>query len=188
MLREKTEVIKNAMIILDALIVTICYFLSFWIRQHIQEFFKFDLIPTAKILSEPPSALGQYLFLVFMVVPLWCMILYVNDMYGVLRTRSFFEVIWIIMKSSFFVLIGFGTLIFLFNFKFVSRLFFVIFLIASSTALLIEKLALFSIMHNIRKKGHNFRRLLIVGIGRRAVSVINKIGSSDILMGNRVKI
>jgi len=81
----------------------------------------------------------------------------------------------IIIKSVFFTILALGTLIFLFKLQFVSRIFFVIFVIVSSAFLLLEKIAVFSIMHYVRKRGYNFRSLLIVGTGRRAASFIKRI-------------
>jgi exopolysaccharide biosynthesis polyprenyl glycosylphosphotransferase len=175
MLKERAEVIKRATIAFDALVVGICFFLSFLLRQHFHDFYRLDLIPSARFFSEPPQSIDQYFPLLIILVPLWCMMLYLNGMYGELRTQGLSEIVWIIAKSSFFVIVGFGTLAFLLNTKFVSRLFFIIFIVVSSAVLLVEKLALFSVMHRLRKRGYNYRRLLIVGTGKRAAGIIDRI-------------
>ena len=48
---------------------------------------------------------------------------------------------------------------------------------ASLTLLLLEKIAVFSIMHHVRRRGFNYRRLLVVGTGSRAANFIKKIQS-----------
>jgi len=101
--------------------------------------------------------------------------LYINGMYRSMRTRTLFEIVWIVIKSAFITNIVFGTFVFLFKLKFVSRVFFVIFVMTSLTFLLLEKIAVFSIMQRVRKQGYNYRRLLVVGTGKRAALFIKKI-------------
>ncbi len=43
--------------------------------------------------------------------------------------------------------------------------------------MLLEKIVVFFVMHYVRKQGYNYRRLLIVGTGRRAANFIKKIQS-----------
>jgi exopolysaccharide biosynthesis polyprenyl glycosylphosphotransferase len=92
-----------------------------------------------------------------------------------MRTRTLFEVVWIILKSSFFAIFAFGTIVFLFRFEFVSRLFFALFVMASVTFLLVEKITVHSLRYYVRRRGLNYRSLLIVGTGRRAADFINRI-------------
>ncbi|MBA7716950.1 hypothetical protein ES703_126035 [subsurface metagenome] len=54
-------------------------------------------------------------------------------------------------------------------------MFFALLVVASITFLLLEKIAVFSIMRYVRKRGRNYRSLLIVGTGRRAADFINRI-------------
>jgi exopolysaccharide biosynthesis polyprenyl glycosylphosphotransferase len=58
---------------------------------------------------------------------------------------------------------------------FVSRVFFITFITISSGAILLEKAVIFKITHYMRKQGYNYRRVLIVGTGRRANDFMNKI-------------
>ena len=175
MLKEKMAVIRKAMLLFDGLIVSLAFFLSFFLRQHFSAFYKLDIFPSTKIFADPPGSISEYLVVLFFVVPLWCIMLHLNGMYRAWRTKKLLDIVWIIIKSAFFMMLAFGTVIFLFKLKFVSRLFFIIFFMSSLNLLLLEKIVIFSIMHWIRKKGHNFKRLLVVGTGRRAASFINKI-------------
>ncbi len=175
MLKEKTAVIRKAMVMVDGLVVSLAFLLSFFLRQHFHKFYKLDLMPSIQVFSDPPSSISNYLVVLFFVVPLWCLMLYWNGMYHSLRTRTLHEIMWIILKSSFFTAFALGTVIFLFKLKFVSRLFFSIFIIVSIGSILIEKITVFSLMHYVRKRGHNFSRLLVVGTGIRAANFINKI-------------
>ena len=175
MLKEKEAIVRKAMILLDALIVSLAFFLAYFLREHFHIFYKLDLLPSAHVVSGNLPSISEYLVALFFFVPVWCAMLYLNGMYRSLRTRTLLEVVSIVIKSAFFGTLIFGTIVFLFKLEFVSRIFFAIFLVVSMTFILIEKISLFSIMHNARKRGYNFRTLLIVGTGKRASSFAKKI-------------
>ena len=175
MLKEKEAVIRKAMILFDAFIVSFAFFLAYFLRQHFHLFYKFDLMPSTQLVSGTIASISDYLVVLFVVVSIWCVMLYLNGMYRAMRIRTLFEIVWIILKSSFFAIFAFGTVIFLFKLAFVSRMFFVLFVMASVTFLLLEKVAVFSIMQYVRRRGLNYRSLLIVGTGRRAADFINRI-------------
>jgi exopolysaccharide biosynthesis polyprenyl glycosylphosphotransferase len=101
--------------------------------------------------------------------------LYFGGMYLPLRTRSFLETLWILIKSSFFANLGFGMIVFLLKLGFVNRGFFLIFAIISFVFLLAEKAIIYVFIHSVRRQGLNQRRLLIVGTGPRAARYISKI-------------
>jgi len=177
MLKEKIAVIRKAMILFDAFIVSLAFILSYFLRQHIQGLYKLDLFPSKQVIAGPLASMSDYLVVLFFVVPLWCFMLHLNGMYRSLRTRTLPEIVWIILKSSFFANIALGTVIFLLKLQFVSRIFFGIFVIVSLAFMLLEKIVVFFLMHYVRKQGFNYKRLLIVGTGRRAANFIKKIQS-----------
>jgi exopolysaccharide biosynthesis polyprenyl glycosylphosphotransferase len=174
-LKEKDSVVRRVMILFDGFIVSIAFFLAYFLRQHFRMFYKLDLIPSAQVVSGSIASISEYLVVLFFVVPLWCSMLYLNGMYRSLRTRTLLEIIWIIIKSAFFVFLIFGTIVFLFKLYFVSRVFFAIFFVASLSFILSEKIALFSAMHYVRRRGLNYRTLLVVGTGKRASNFIKRV-------------
>ena len=175
MFKEKENVIKNAMLLFDALIVSLAFFPSYFIWQKYYTFYKGSFMLSIEAIEPPLSSIGVYIVVLFFVVPLWCILLYLNGAYYDWRTRNLLEILWIVTKSAFFTILASGTIIYLFRLEFVNRLFFVIFLMISSILIIVGKIVIFSFMHAIRRKGYNFRRILIVGTGRRAVNIINKI-------------
>ena len=136
MLKEKDAVVRKAMILFDAFIVSIAFFLAYFLRQHFRIFYKLDLIPSTQVISGTIASISDYLVVLFVVVSIWCFMLYLNGMYRAMRTRTLFEIIGIIIKSTFLAILAFGTVIFLFKLAFVSRMFFVLFVMASATFLL----------------------------------------------------
>ena len=167
--------VKRSLIALDGLIVSCSFLLSYLLRQNVHLFYKLDLIPAAKVISEADVPLSVYLLILFFVTPFWCLMLYFNGMYRSMRTRTFFEICWIIIRSSFFSLLGLGTAVFLFKLEFMSRMFFAIFAVVCFGLILLEKSIIYSIMHYLRRRGFNYRRLLIVGTGRRAANLTKMI-------------
>lgn len=175
MLRKRDTVVRRAMIAFDAIVVSAAFFLAYFLRHHFHIVYRLDLFPSGQVIKDSGASLSQYLALFFFIVPFWSFFLYLNRIYSSLRTKKLLEVSWIVIKSSFFVTLFFGAIVFLFKLEFVSRLFFSFFLIFSSIFILLEKITLFSLMHYFRKKGYNYRSLLIVGTGNRASLFIEKI-------------
>jgi exopolysaccharide biosynthesis polyprenyl glycosylphosphotransferase len=176
MLKEHEAVVRRAMIAFDAFIVSVSFFVSFGLRRHFHEFYKLNLIPGPRQITEDPTlSLSDYTIVLFFVVPIWCLALYFSGAYSRWRTRSASEIFFMIVRSAAVAAISFGTAAFVFKLKFVSRAFFVIFMATSSALVIAEKLAIFFAMRNARRQGHNYRRLLIVGAGNRAAQFIRKI-------------
>lgn len=177
MLREKDIFIKRVMIAFDAFIVSMAFVFAYFLRQHFHAFYRLNLVPSVQVVQAAPASINDYLVILFFVVPLWCLMLYLNGMYRSMRTRPLLEITWIIIKSAFLVGLTLATIVFLFKLKFVSRVFFVLFIMVSGLAILTEKIIVFSLAHYARKYGHNYRRVLIVGTGRRAARFMSRIES-----------
>ncbi len=177
MLKEKENIVRKALLFFDGFIVLIAFFLAYFLRQYFHVFYRLDLLPSTHVVSSTTTSISEYLIVLFFVVPLWCAMLYLNGMYNSLRTRSLLQIVWIIAKSSLFATSIFGTIVFLFKLQFISRIFFAIFLVSSTTFILLEKIILFSAMHYARRHGYNYRTLLIVGTGKRAEDFIRRIKS-----------
>jgi len=174
-LQEHEAVIRRALVLLDGIIVAFSFFAAYFLRHYFPQIYKFDIFPSTYVLQAPLASLSDYLVVLFFVIPLWVGVLYVNDLYMPMRTRKFLEILWGIVKSSFISILVFGGFVFMFRLDYVSRLFFVFFVIIVSGLLLLEKSLVFSAAHFARRRGYNYRRLLIVGTGKRAAKFINMI-------------
>ena len=175
MLHERDKVVRWAMIILDAFIVALAFAYAFFLRQYFHTYYSLDIFSSVQVVNYMPVSLKKYSVVLFLAVFVWGGMLYLNNMYGSMRRKALLEIIWIVIKSAFFSVVVFGAMIFFFKLKFVSRMFFAIFMTVSPVFILLEKIAVFNIMHYVRKQGYNFRRLLIVGTGRRAANFIDKV-------------
>lgn len=153
--------------ILDALMIISAFLLAYFLRSNYHLFYKLNLFPSEQVLGGKLD-IGLYRSVLLLWIPLWVFMLAFNGIYRSLRTSSFLEISWIIIKSTFFSVLAFGSLAFILKIHFVSRLFFIIFVTVTSILLLIEKLILFGLLHHLRRIGYNSRQLLIVGTGLRA--------------------
>ena len=127
MLKERENFIRRLTMTMDMAVVIISFFTAYFLRIHFHVFYKFDLVPSAQVVGEPVS-LDLYLPILLLVVPLWIFMLYLNGAYRSFRTRSFLEIMWIIIKATFLGALGFATLAFIFKIQFVSRVFFILFI------------------------------------------------------------
>ena len=176
MLREKDKVFRNAMALFDAFIISLTFIFSFFLRLNFHDLYNLDMFPGANLIIDVSSlSISDYLIVLFFVVPIWSASLYLNDMYKSMRTKNIANVLWIVLKAAFFTMIVFGAAAFVFKLKFVSRAFFIMFMVISASALIAEKIVIFAIAHYIRKHGYNYRRLIVVGTGRRASQFISNV-------------
>ena len=177
MLKEKDAVIRKIIMAVDTLVISAAFFVSYVIRTHIHSFYKFDLFPSKNIISDAPWEFSEQFMILIMVVPLWCFLLHQNGAYRSWRLRTMWQIIWAVFKASILTVLFAGSFFFIFKITFVSRIFFITFGVFGFLGLVSEKIVLFSIMHAIRKRGYNFREILIIGTGRRAENFIRKIQS-----------
>ncbi|MDD5136694.1 MAG: sugar transferase, partial [Candidatus Omnitrophica bacterium] len=175
MLREREATVRRAIMLLDICVVSFSFFLTFFLRRHLHAFYSLDLIPSVRVVAEMAAPIRDYFIVLILIVPSWALSLYFNGMYRSLRTKGLFEVISIVIRAAFFTTLAFGTCVFFFKLEYVSRVFFIMLIAVGTFFIFVEKAAIFSVMHFMRKRGYNFRKILIVGTGRRAVHFIRKL-------------
>ena len=174
MLKEKESLVRRGSMILDGLVVAAAFFIAYFLRVHFHAFYKLDLIPSKQVVTAPVD-LQQYLSILLLWMPLWILMLAFNVLYHSFRTHSFLNMVWGIIKAAFFSALVFTSLTFILKIHFISRVFFVIFIGMATGLLVLEKWTLVSISHYVRRKGYNFRRLLIVGTGPRAERFVKMV-------------
>ncbi|MBN3038427.1 MAG: sugar transferase [Candidatus Omnitrophica bacterium] len=174
MLKEKEKLVRHGMMLLDGAVVALAFISAYFLRLHFRAFYKLDLIPSIKVMSSPVS-FQLYLIVLIVCVPLWVLMLSFNGLYRPFRTRNFLEITWEIIKAAFFSILAFGSLAFVFKIQFVSRVFFIIFMVLCTGLLILEKWTLVSASRYLRKKGYNFRSILVVGTGPRAKRFVRMV-------------
>ncbi|MBU1862990.1 MAG: sugar transferase [Candidatus Omnitrophica bacterium] len=176
MLHRQNRGIRQGMMFLDVLIVVISFFVAFYIRLNIHNFYSIDLFPAEKVIASlAPISLNQYLLTLLFWIPLWLFSLHYAGAYNSLRTNSFLSIIRIIVIASFVSSLGFFSISFILKIQYVSRLFVLFFLAITASLLIIEKCSFVYCLHQIRRHGRNLKHVLIVGTGPRAERFVRHI-------------
>ncbi len=165
MLKERAKVVAYWVWTADLVLTTAAFFLAWWLRSHVAPQIAPSLFPTELY------PLSRYLGLLPLVLAIWTLLLVTREAYTSRRTVSLASEIWQVVQ-----VVGAGTLVlaaagWLLRLDFVSRPFLILFASLDLVFLIGEKLALRLGARRVRKRGYNYRTLLIVGINPRAEEV-----------------
>lgn len=175
MLKERDAVIRRFTRVLDVIIILSAFLAAYAIRQKFHLFYKLDFFPSTTVVGHEVASLERYISFLILVVPIWIITLNFSGAYRAIRVSNFLDIAWIIFKTTVYATFISATLAFAFKIEYISRVLFAIFVFFSFIFLLAEKWIILLIARYIRKKGYNYRRLLIVGTGSRAQNFINII-------------
>lgn len=163
MLKEKAILFRRINVILDVFSTGFSLLIAFWIRYSIQP------VPYLSDLF------SRYISILYVALPLWYVLFRLNGKYESHRTITTPKVLWIVTKS---VTEGIALLILITYFMKVtsiSRTFILLFGALNILILVLEQALLRQFLYNLRARGYNFRRVLIVGTGQEAVSITRQI-------------
>jgi len=164
MLKERTKFVSRLLLIADILVTILSFILTYWIRQDLF-YEKFGAL----------SPLSQYFQLLPGIILVWGFHLFLFKTYKSYRTIPLFRGTLDMFKVVFCSGLLLTLIIFAFKFHFVSRLFIGIFLIINFIALCLHRTMVRLLARYVRKKGINYRNLLIVGTGQRAINLVKKV-------------
>ncbi|MFQ5588580.1 MAG: sugar transferase [Nitrospiria bacterium] len=157
MLKQKAKLIAISLYLTEIGILTFVFFLSFFLRDvYLSPYFG------------PVIPLQQILWLLYVILPVWSILLFYFRTYESQRTKSLLEESWKITGVSFFGPLILMSVVFLLKAEYVSRLFIGIFGITAWIFLVLERCFLRLWARYVRRKGYNYRNIIIVGTGRRA--------------------
>ncbi len=152
MLRQQARFFRNLTILLDILVVSIAFLLAHYF-------------------SGPVGWGGdkqEYALVLLIVFPIWFGLFAYFNLYSSLRTRSLSEVLSAVVKIHFAGAIAASSLLYLAGHHGSSRMFFGVFVLVSLVLIGIEKTSVKLFLSAIRKRGYNFRHILMVGDNERA--------------------
>lgn len=161
MLKHRNEQIQAFVRVLDTLICIVAFFAAYWLRSY-SPFFEGRLEPIDSL----TWMLAASLILHFVFYPYF-------GFYQSLRLKSVSNILVMVFRVflvEFFVL---GSLIFLFQAKTTSRYFFGFFLAINYGFILLEKLGARILLSSVRRRGYNYRQVLVVGTGQNAARVVS---------------
>ncbi len=168
MLKRYAGVVEAALFALD-LAVTAAAFLGAW------GLFRIAPLPEG---VGALSSLPDYLWLLLVIVPLWAFLLQTSDLYKSQRTAPLGRELWGIVQAAGFGAVGLLAFMSLLKVENVSRPFLAAFVVLDGLALLGLHLSIRLAARRIRARGRNFRTALIVGSGRHARALAERIAEN----------
>ncbi|MDP2689531.1 MAG: hypothetical protein Q8P48_05410, partial [Deltaproteobacteria bacterium] len=156
MLRENNRKIRTALQLTDLVIVAASFFLAYEARRQWDGVFV------------PLRPLSSYMFLLYMILPLWTALFSFNGAYGSIRTKSLYQTVKPLLKTTLAGGVVLMTILFIFRLEYISRALLLMFLMISGFLLVALRALILSFTQYIRRKGYNYRTVVIVGTGRRA--------------------
>src|SRR5260370_25450115 len=165
MLKQKWRMIARVVYLVDLGLTSVAFFAAFWIRDLLLPIFAPNRFPTGLF------PLQDYLKIYPVVLIIWSVLLFSYHSYHSHRTISLQREVLTVFR---FVTVGnvlLATLAYLLPLRQLSRAWFILFAVLSALLLVLEKIALRVMARYVRAKGLNYRTILIVGTGRRAIDV-----------------
>jgi exopolysaccharide biosynthesis polyprenyl glycosylphosphotransferase len=169
MLRQKATLIARIVYFVDLALTTLAFFTAFYLRNLVFPLLAPETFPTGLF------PLQEYLKVYPLVLIIWSVLLFTYHSYHSHRTvpvtREALTILRVVMVGNVIL----ATLAYLLPLRQLSRAWFILFGIFSALFLVLEKIALRVIARYVRAKGLNYRTILIVGTGRRAIEVARSI-------------
>ncbi|MGC8893104.1 MAG: sugar transferase [Candidatus Saccharicenans sp.] len=176
MLKERDRFLKEVAFLFDILFLTMAFLASYGIREKIGLEVRLSrLIPEAEVTGTPLSTFHQYALAYFLGIFIWITALVLSRSYKFLRTEPYYRSAARVINSSVLMFFGFGTALFVLKAAYLSRLFFFIFILVGTLALLIDRALVTLALRKIQEQGYNWRHILVVGTGNRAAQFITKV-------------
>jgi exopolysaccharide biosynthesis polyprenyl glycosylphosphotransferase len=157
MLRQKTRLVSFLLYFSDLTILTFSFYLASIFRNS-------SFIKTLGI-KEP---FYNQIWLLLIILPVWSLLFYFARLYESQRTRSLLHEIKSILSSSAIGTFILGFFIFALKAHITSRLFILTFGITSFSLLTLSRILIRELARVFRRKGFNYRSIMIVGTGKRA--------------------
>jgi Undecaprenyl-phosphate glucose phosphotransferase len=175
MLKKHSKFFEKLIILVDSVIITLCWIAAYYLR------FVVELQPLTKGIPDYHS----YLKILFLIIPIWIYVFKSTGLYSPRRSGSRIEeAIKVIKGSLISVIFLIALAYFLFEYK-ISRLVLIYFMVLNVFSLIIVRASIRSIFRKLRRKGYNLRYVLIVGAGKLGQEVLNAIEAVP-QMGYRV--
>jgi len=176
MLKERDRFIKEVAFLFDLLFLTLAYLFAYFIREGISLNLSLSRIfPEAEVSAAPLSTFQQYALAYLIGLVIWLLALFLARGYKFLRIEPYYRTALRVINSAILMFFGFGTTLFILKAAYISRLFFFIFVICGTLALLVDRAILNLAFKKIHQRGYNFRNVLVVGTGKRAADFIQKV-------------
>ncbi|MFQ5598708.1 MAG: sugar transferase [Nitrospiria bacterium] len=157
MLKQKAKLFAMSLYLTEMVLLVLAFFAAYWFRNTYFSELYGQLAP-----------ITRYLKLLFIALPLWSVLLYFFKLYESQRTKALWKEIWKVAQVTFCGTFFLMAFVFIFKDEYISRLFVTTFGGMGFLFILLDRCSLRIWMRTLRRKGYNYRNILIVGTGRRA--------------------
>ena len=162
MLKQKARAVALGVLAGDLALTAFSLPLAYLLRQTVLT----RLFP--RLFFQPLHPFEQYFFLLTLVLPIWGLLLYAAGFYRSHRTLPVGEEIWAAARVAFGGTALLALIVYGLRLEQVSRWFLVVFGSLNFLFLATEKVLLRLTSRWVRRRGYNFRTVLIVGTGSKA--------------------
>jgi exopolysaccharide biosynthesis polyprenyl glycosylphosphotransferase len=118
---------------------------------------------------------SDYVNLLWVILLLWSVLFYMTGVYRIWRGIGFWKELWQIVKALALASLFLGFAVFALKFHFVSRIFIFLFTASDLVFLLVARRFIRDLILAANRKIERYQRILIVGTGERAVSLVQNI-------------
>lgn len=173
MLKENWRLISRIERLGDALIVVLCFFAAYYGRGSLLVWDQtFGLrLPFA---GDALAPLRQYLIVLVFAVPTYLLVLNLMGAYGSMRLSSSLRLLWLSIVSSFVVFVILAAFLFLFKLN-LSRTFIALFCLLVALSLTAQRYATLWFLRFWRRRGKNFRNVIVCGTGEQALRLAREV-------------
>ncbi len=154
MLKEQAKLFKRLCIGVDLLVILAAFLSAYAVRRNF---------------SPPLFPLREYVWILMVVLPVWIYLLARHHLYGSIRQLSLFDLFTRLANVHLWGALIAASALYFFDRLAFSRSLFLIFLTLSFSLLTLEKGSARLALGHLRRRGFNFRNILIVGTRERAL-------------------
>ncbi len=159
MLKENSIILRRLTILTDIGLLAVSFFLGCLVQ------FSFN----------PLYTVDRYIWILPIFVSIWLFFFNIFEGYTSFRIKPLSEILFGILKVSVFGFLVFGSLTYIFKFEVISRAFIILIFFIAAVIIGLKKIGLIIFFRNIRKRGFNYRHILVIGTGKRAQKLIHSL-------------
>jgi exopolysaccharide biosynthesis polyprenyl glycosylphosphotransferase len=165
MLREHNKIIVQSHKFLDICLTAAAFIAAYFIKRL--------ALPTP---FRGLTILPNYYVVLLLIIIIWYLVFAGFDLYASYRRQTFGRIFWDMVKAVSTAMLILILCMYFFKLTDVSRILLGIFFMLNIGFLAMSKGVVYRVLGHYRKKGFNFRNVLIVGTKERAKDVITIIG------------
>lgn len=166
MLRERAREVAFLVSLLDAGLVLIAFAIAYYLRFELLSLWDSSL---------PVLSFGHTVWLPIIAMPVFYVLFTTSRVYSSLRTRPLKELPLLVARPVALGGLFLGSVIFMVQAKYFSRSLFVLFLGMFFVLVFLEKLIIRGSQRYVRRKGFNYRTVLIVGINEQGMRIADSL-------------